>query len=88
MSPAEAENYALGSQQTVPEVESRIIPVKEGDIIDLGARPLEIIDNPGHTPGSIAILDINNRVLIGGDIRPNVVDCLNKVLPLSRTFLI
>ena len=45
----------------------RIVPVKEGDIIDLGNRPLEIIDNPGHTKGSIAILDINNRVLIGGD---------------------
>ena len=39
----------------------------EGDVIDLGGRPLEIIDNPGHTAGSIAILDINNRVLIGGD---------------------
>ena len=67
MSPAEAENYAFGTQQMISDVESRIIPVKEGDIIDLGNRPLEIIDNPGHTPGSIAILDIKNRVLIGGD---------------------
>ena len=44
-----------------------IIPIKDGDIIDLGNRPLEIIDIPGHTPGSVAILDINNRVLISGD---------------------
>lgn len=44
-----------------------IIPVKGGDIIDLGDRPLEIIDLPGHTPGSIAILDVKNKVLIGGD---------------------
>ncbi len=44
-----------------------IVPVKQGDVIDLGERPLEIIDLPGHTPGSIAILDVNNRVLIGGD---------------------
>ena len=41
--------------------------VKEDDIIDLGNRPLKIIDLPGHTKGSIAVLDINNRVLIGGD---------------------
>lgn len=67
MSPAEAENYAFGTQQTVSAVASKMIPVKEGDIIDLGDRPLEIIDNPGHTPGSIAILDVRNRVLIGGD---------------------
>ena len=41
--------------------------VHSGDIIDLGDRPLEIIDLPGHTCGSIAVLDINNRVLISGD---------------------
>ncbi len=44
-----------------------IIPVKGGDIIDLGDRPLEIIELSGHTQGSIAILDINHRVLISGD---------------------
>lgn len=45
-----------------------ILPVKDGDIINLGNRPLKIISMPGHTPGSIAVLDINNRVLIGGDV--------------------
>jgi hydroxyacylglutathione hydrolase len=44
-----------------------ILPVKNNDIIDLGNRPLKIISIPGHTPGSIAILDINSRVLIAGD---------------------
>ena len=61
MSPAEEENYrANGGKGT-------IIPVKEGDIIDLGNRPIEIIDMPGHTPGSIGLLDINNRILYSGD---------------------
>lgn len=41
--------------------------VKDGDIIDLGDRPVEVIHIPGHTPGSIALLDINKRVLYGGD---------------------
>ena len=44
-----------------------IIPVREGDILDLGGRELRIIDLPGHTPGSIAVLDVGNRVLISGD---------------------
>ena len=64
MSPAEEENYIANGYDGT---QARIIPVRERDIIDLGDRPLEIIDNPGHTPGSIAILDVNRRVLIGGD---------------------
>jgi glyoxylase-like metal-dependent hydrolase (beta-lactamase superfamily II) len=44
-----------------------IIPVTEGDVIDLGHRALKIIELPGHTPGSIAVLDVMNRVLISGD---------------------
>ncbi|HHW66441.1 MAG TPA: MBL fold metallo-hydrolase [Epulopiscium sp.] len=61
MSPDEDENYrAHGGTGS-------ILPVKDNEIIDLGNRPLKIITIPGHTPGSIAVLDINNRVLIGGD---------------------
>ena len=44
-----------------------LIPVSEGDVIDLGERELKIIDLPGHTPGSIAVLDACRRVLISGD---------------------
>ena len=61
MSPAEEDNYRDNGDK------GTIIPVKDGDVIDLGDRPLRIIDNPGHTPGSIAILDVKNRVLIAGD---------------------
>lgn len=45
----------------------RIMPVNDNDIIDLGDRPLKIVFIPGHTPGSIALLDINSRVLYSGD---------------------
>ena len=44
-----------------------IVPIHHGDQIDLGDRLLEIIHLPGHTPGSIAVLDRNHRVLISGD---------------------
>ena len=44
-----------------------VLPVLDGDVIDLGGRELEIIHLPGHTPGSIAVLDRNSRVLISGD---------------------
>ena len=44
-----------------------IIPVREGDKLDLGGRELKIIHLPGHTAGSIAVLDTSRRVLISGD---------------------
>ncbi len=44
-----------------------IIPVREGDLLDLGGRQLKIIHLPGHTAGSIAVLDVSGRVLISGD---------------------
>ena len=47
--------------------DGNLIPVFDGDIIDLGGRVLEIIHLPGHTPGSITVLDRANRCLIGGD---------------------
>lgn len=44
-----------------------VIPIQEGDSLNLGDRELRIIHLPGHTPGSIAVLDVQNRVLISGD---------------------
>ncbi len=61
MHPEEEPNYRHGNRP------GTIIPIREGDIIDLGERKLEVIHLPGHTPGSIALLDKNNRVLISGD---------------------
>lgn len=44
-----------------------IMPVRDGEALDLGNRVLKIIHLPGHTPGSIAVLDVRNRALISGD---------------------
>ena len=41
--------------------------MKEGDIIDLGGRPLEVIYTPGHSPGSMCLLDKEYRILYTGD---------------------
>ncbi len=61
MSPREEDNYRENGGK------GTLIPIKEGDVIDLGNRPLRVIDIPGHTPGSIAILDEKYRVLVSGD---------------------
>lgn len=41
--------------------------VVEGDIIDLGGRKLEVLQIPGHTPDSIALLDAESGYLWTGD---------------------
>ncbi len=42
-------------------------PVQDGDILKLGGREFEVILIPGHTAGSIALFDRENRLLVAGD---------------------
>jgi glyoxylase-like metal-dependent hydrolase (beta-lactamase superfamily II) len=41
--------------------------VRDGTVLDLGGRKLEVIAVPGHTPDSIALLDRGHRLLFTGD---------------------
>lgn len=41
--------------------------VKDGDIIDLGGRKLEVLQIPGHTDDSVALLDEDSGLLWTGD---------------------
>lgn len=54
----EVQNYKLMN---------KVITVKDNDCLDLGNRLIKVIHTPGHTPGSIALLDVNNRNLFTGD---------------------
>lgn len=47
--------------------QTALAAVKDGDVLELGGRPLMIIHIPGHTAGSVAILDQKNRALYAGD---------------------
>ncbi|MCQ2595201.1 MAG: MBL fold metallo-hydrolase [Treponemataceae bacterium] len=42
-------------------------PLKDGDKIDIGNFVFEIIEIPGHTEGSIVLLEKNKKFLIAGD---------------------
>jgi len=58
----------------------RILDAAEGHSFDLGDRRLTVYELPGHTPGSIVLLDEASGLLISGDAvgsnRPNIVDAL------------
>ena len=42
-------------------------PLRDGDKIELGGKTLQVKEFPGHTPGSITFLDVNERFIHMGD---------------------
>jgi glyoxylase-like metal-dependent hydrolase (beta-lactamase superfamily II) len=42
-------------------------PIKDGQTIDLGGRVIEAIETPGHSKGSICLLERSARALFTGD---------------------
>jgi hydroxyacylglutathione hydrolase len=69
---------------SVPE----LLPLQDGQTFDLGDRTLQIVTLPGHSSGSICLLDLQERLLFTGDfVLPGVVWLhLDESLPL-QTFL-
>ena len=46
---------------------TEIVEISEGDCIDLGGIRLKVVECPGHTPGSIALMDEQAGILFSGD---------------------
>ena len=69
MHPSEFAYYAVKCKKddAIPEA------VEEGDEIDIGGRIFEIIYTPGHTYGSIMLLNREERFLLSGDSIDNIV---------------
>lgn len=60
-------------RETCPAPPS-VVPIREGESIDLGGCRLEVVLIPGHTPGSIALLDSRQKRLFSGDsIKDDIV---------------
>lgn len=57
--------YQLSDYRVVSTDITRTID--EGDVIELGDRALEVMHLPGHSPGSIGLLDAKRSTLYSGD---------------------
>lgn len=55
------------NRDRLPRYKTRRLPLKEGDVFDLGGTTLEVIETPGHTPGCVCLLDRKHRILFAGD---------------------
>lgn len=63
MHPSDYKNCSI--EQKFPN--SNLIPIEDGQVLDLGNRVLKLISIPGHTYGSVAIYDENYKRLFVGD---------------------
>lgn len=57
--------------QIIPELRTdakpEYLPVQSGDVFRLGGRELEVAECPGHTLGSICLIDRADRIIFTGD---------------------
>ncbi len=65
VSPAAADR--LSPKEAARLTAAELVPVEDGYVFDLGGRKLEVIAQPGHSPGEIVLLDAANRLLFTGD---------------------
>lgn len=62
----------------------KTIEVKEGHVFDLGGVTVEVFEIPGHTPGSIGLLWVEQKIMITGDtVNPQALMHFESCLPLS-----
>lgn len=62
--PAEKERYTRNAPKGAG---GKVLPLSEGDEFDLGFWKFEVILTPGHTAGSIMLLEREKGILISGD---------------------
>jgi len=80
-----AEKPSEGERFKGKPFNTTLIPVTDGDLFNLGDRWIKVIGTPGHTPGSICLLDISNKLLFAGDTNNGLVWLwLPGCLPLSK----
>jgi hydroxyacylglutathione hydrolase len=60
-------NPADAASPFVANYRGKIRELKDGEIIDLGGRALEVVFTPGHTPGSTTFLDRKSGYGFSGD---------------------
>lgn len=53
--------------KVLPVNKNKVITVQDKEVIQIGNTTFEIIHTPGHTKGSITLLDKTNNILYSGD---------------------
>lgn len=61
--------YLMEAQESlIPDRPYARVGIREGMVVTLGGRNLEVIETPGHTVGSLCFLDRKEHLLFTGDM--------------------
>lgn len=63
---------------TKPKYKTKLIPIDDGYKFDLGNKIISVKHTPGHSVGSIALIDESSKIVFSGD---NVCDALWMQIP-------
>lgn len=74
----------LSAMQCCYTDRERIHAISEDTEIDLGGRTIRVIALPGHTPGSIGLLCVEDRLLLAGDaLSPQYCTFFRESMPMA-----
>ncbi len=57
----------MGAPAAWYPLDYRVTPIADGDVLDLGGRRLRVLELDCHSPGDVALLDPDRRLLFTGD---------------------
>ncbi|MDR2822874.1 MAG: MBL fold metallo-hydrolase [Acholeplasmatales bacterium] len=68
---------SLFAKKLKKPIESNLITIDDTKVFELGDRSIKVIHTPGHTPGSICLLDEGSKTIYGGDTLVPILVLLN-----------
>lgn len=60
--------FAVTEDDVLPRSgHTEYLPLREGEVLQLGGREVAVYETPGHTPGGLSFLDRRERIIFTGD---------------------
>jgi len=81
---AQGKEAMLRNGEMLPVEDQRILPVRDGDKVDLGeGQVLTLLETPGHAPHSVCIHESRNGGLFVGDSVGHIVEGTDAMVPIT-----
>ncbi len=75
------ENYAEQWGPILPVPKESVLPVKDGERLDLGGRGLEVVFTPGHAPHHVSLWEPGTRTVFCGEALGSYLRAVQAVVP-------
>jgi len=81
---AQGREFVSGNGEVLPVPEPRLIPVNDGETLDLGnGQVLTFMSCPGHAPHELCIIESRNRGIFVGDAVGHYINGTDMMVPVT-----